>query len=189
MKKQKTKKQKTILFITGNMNKLREAREILTDFNVMNKKIDLPELQGEPVEIVEEKTKVALKLLKKPVIVEDTNLRFNALNGLPGPYIKDFLHKLGMNGLWELLSGKKDKNAYAAALIGYGEPGGKVKVFEGKVLGTIVKPCGDSHFGWDPIFKPKGSKKTFAQMSAEEKNKISHRKKAFIKLKKYLDNK
>ncbi|MBT7903757.1 RdgB/HAM1 family non-canonical purine NTP pyrophosphatase [Candidatus Woesearchaeota archaeon] len=178
-----------ILFITGNMNKLREAKEILKDYDIQNKKIDLPELQGTPIEIVKEKTRIALKLLKKPVIVEDTNLRFNALNGMPGPYIKDFLKALGTKDLPKLLTGFKDKSAEAVALIGYGEIGKPIKVFEGKTKGKIIKPKGDSNFGWDPIFMPEGFKETFAQMSAEQKNKISHRKKAFIKLKNYLKNK
>ena len=178
---------KTILFITGNENKLREAREILSEEKIINENIDLPELQEEPIKIVEEKTKLAVKMLKKPVIVDDTNLRFNALNGLPGPYIKDFLHGLGREGLYKLLTGFEDKSAEAVALIGYGELGTEVKVFEGKVSGTIVNPRGESNFGWDSIFLPDGHDKTYAEMNAEEKNKISHRRKALLKLRKYLE--
>ena len=61
---------------------------------MINKKIDLPEYQGEPDSISIDKCKAAMEQIKGPVIVEDTCLCFNALGGLPGPYIKWFLEKL-----------------------------------------------------------------------------------------------
>lgn len=72
-------------------DRLEEVIAILGDtlpFNVTSSKIDLPELQGEPEEISLEKCRIAAKIAKGPVMVEDTSLCFNALNGLPGPYIK-----------------------------------------------------------------------------------------------------
>lgn len=59
--------------------------------------------------------------------------------------------------------------------------------FEGIIKGKIVKPRGESNFGWDPIFVPEGFGKTFAEMGVEEKNKISHRKIVLEKLKKYIE--
>lgn len=73
--------------------RLEEVISILGDtlpFNVVSSKIDLPELQGEPEEISKEKCKIAAKIVNGPVMVEDTSLCFNALHGLPGPYIKVF---------------------------------------------------------------------------------------------------
>jgi len=74
-------------------------------FQVINRKVDLPELQGEMDEISIKKCQEAAKIVQGPVIVEDTCLCFNALKGLPGPYIKWFLEKLGPEGLYKMLSG------------------------------------------------------------------------------------
>ncbi len=79
----------TITFVTGNANKLKEVQQVLGTFlNVQSKKVDLPELQGEPEEIAVEKCKLAAVEVGGPCITEDTCLCFNALGGLPGPYIK-----------------------------------------------------------------------------------------------------
>ena len=175
-----------LIFITGNKNKLREAREILHDFDVENQEIDLPEFQGEPHFIATEKARIAAQKLGCAVFVDDTNLCFEALHGLPGPYIKDFLTKLGPLGLVKLLSAYDDKRARAVALIGFCEPGKEPLVFEGSTPGTIVSPKGSTHFGWDPIFLPEGYEKTYAEMESETKNKISHRYKALAKFRDYL---
>jgi inosine triphosphate pyrophosphatase len=78
-------------FVTGNKNKLSEVKAILGDtfpFELHNRAIDLPELQGEPEYIAKQKCILASQQIDGPVMVEDTSLCFNALNGLPGPYIK-----------------------------------------------------------------------------------------------------
>lgn len=62
-----------------------------------------------------------------------------------------------------------------------------MKVFIGEIKGRIVRPRGESGFGWDPVFQPDGYSKTFAEMGADEKNAISHRFKAFEKLRVFLD--
>lgn len=92
---------KKIHFITGNENKLKEFTQIFGDVNnyeLLSKNVDLPEYQGDPEEIAHEKCKRALDLVKEPVIIEDTSLCFNGLNGLPGPYIKWFVDKLKPEG-------------------------------------------------------------------------------------------
>lgn len=92
-----------IYFITGNENKLKEFSAIIGDIGeheLYSKKVDLPEYQGEPEEIALEKCKAALELVKAPVLVEDVSLCFNALNGLPGPYIKWFLEKIKPEGTY-----------------------------------------------------------------------------------------
>lgn len=63
-----------------------------------------------------------------------------------------------------------------------------MELFEGICDGTIVKPRGNNDFGWDPIFQPLNINKTFAELPINEKNDISHRGKALIMLKKYLEN-
>lgn len=89
---------KTLTFVTGNKKKLEEVQQILLGgnkklaFNIANQKIDLPELQGDPVEIAIEKCILAAKEVNGPVFTEDTSLCFNALNGLPGPYVSMVLY-------------------------------------------------------------------------------------------------
>ena len=84
----------TITFVTSNSKKLEEVISILSSgsplpFQLVSKKIDLPELQGSsPAEVAVEKCRLASIEIKGPVIIEDTSLCFNALNGLPGIYIK-----------------------------------------------------------------------------------------------------
>lgn len=72
-------------------------------FSIIGQKIDLPELQGEPEEISRRKCELAAEQVQGPVMVEDTSLCFNALGGLPGPYIKWFLEKIGHEGLNNLV--------------------------------------------------------------------------------------
>ena len=85
-----------VTFITGNMKKLEELQYILGDsINLDNKKIDLPELQGEPEEVAILKAKEAARQINGPVLIEDVSLCFNAFKGLPGVYIKWFVDKLG----------------------------------------------------------------------------------------------
>jgi hypothetical protein len=79
-----------ITFVTGNKKKLEEVKRILNNipYELIDQKIDLPELQGDPEEIAIEKCKIAATTVKGSVFIEDTSLCFNALSGLPGAYIK-----------------------------------------------------------------------------------------------------
>ncbi len=188
----KPKLKQKLLFITSNPNKLREARQILSGFDVTSRDLDIPEMQEVNEQlIVEEKIRQALKLVDSDVFVEDVSLCYEELNGLPGPLVKWFFKQVGRRGLVDMLAAYDNKTAYAKCYIGYGIPARegkkeKIMVFEGSVKGRIVEPAGDSKFGFDPIFLPDGHDKTFAQMTAEEKNKISHRRLALEKFKEYL---
>jgi inosine triphosphate pyrophosphatase len=181
-----------LVFVTGNKGKLEEARAILPDFIIENKELDIPELQGSREEIVQHKAQTAANQLGEPCFVEDTSLCFNALNGLPGPYIKEFMNRLGdgnlqlsRENLVKLLAGFDDKSAQAICMIGYCEPGKEAVCFEGITTGTIVEPRGD-RFQWDPIFQPDGYEQTYAEMSIATKNQISHRRKALMKFRQFL---
>lgn len=176
-----------ITFVTGNVKKLEEFKAILgTSFprEIVSQKVDLPELQGEINEICIKKCKEAARIIQGPVIVEDTCLGFNALKGLPGPYIKWFLEKLEPEGLYKLLAGFEDKSAQAICTFAYhpGQPNAEVILFQGRTDGDIVSPRGSRDFGWDPCFQPKGYNQTYAEMPKEEKNKISHRFRALDRL-------
>jgi len=158
-----------------------------TSFDIRHRDINLAELQGEPEEIAIEKCKLAFKEVNGPVICEDTALCFNALGGLPGPYIKFFLHKLGHEGLNNLLAAYEDKTAYAQCIFAFSSPSLSDPVyFIGKTPGRIVNARGPHNFGWDPIFLPDGFDQTYAELPTDIKNGISHRYKALALLKEYL---
>ncbi len=183
-----------ITFVTGNKKKLDEVKRILSvddnslPFSIGNQKIDLPELQGNPLDIVREKCAIAAKEVNGAVITEDTSLCFTALNDMPGPYIKWYLEKCGHQGLNSMIAFSDDKSAYAQTVVGFCPgPGQDVVIFDGRTQGQIVPARGSLDFGWDPIFQPdEGGGKTYAEMSKEEKDAISHRSRAFEKLKSYL---
>eukprot|EP00547_Thalassionema_nitzschioides_P017875 CAMPEP_0194241630 /NCGR_PEP_ID=MMETSP0158-20130606/7435_1 /TAXON_ID=33649 /ORGANISM="Thalassionema nitzschioides, Strain L26-B" /LENGTH=549 /DNA_ID=CAMNT_0038976563 /DNA_START=296 /DNA_END=1941 /DNA_ORIENTATION=+ len=199
----KTTTTDTITFVTGNKKKLEEVQRLLrtptadddsslASFTITNQKLDLPELQGnDPVEIAIEKCKLAAKETAGPVFIEDTSLCFNALNGMPGVYIKWFLERCGHDGLNKMLDGFDDRSAYAQTIIAFtARVGEKVHVFDGRTNGNIVAargPLDDS--GWDPIFEPLkyplgkqgNKKKTYAEMYKDEKDIICHRGRAFAK--------
>ncbi|XP_018422338.1 PREDICTED: inosine triphosphate pyrophosphatase isoform X1 [Nanorana parkeri] len=182
---------RSIVFVTGNAKKLEEVVQILGDkfpCKLVAKKIDLPEYQGEPDEISIQKCKEAAKEIQGPVIVEDTCLCFNALGGLPGPYIKWFLEKLKPEGLHRMLAGFDDKSAYALCTFAYstGNPDDPVLLFRGKTLGQIVSPRGPRDFGWDPCFQPDGYEQTYAELPKEVKNSISHRYRALKEMSDYF---
>jgi len=187
-----------VTFVTGNKKKLEEVQKILADvadITLVNSKIDLPELQGDPVYVSREKCLLAIKEVPSgAVITEDTSLCFNALNGMPGPYIKWFLDKCGHEGLNKMLDGHEDRSAYAQTCVAYcaGDGDTEVHVFDGRTSGNIVPPRGPLDFGWDPVFEcsegEEGKSKgvTYAEMDKDVKNKISHRARAFEQLKEFL---
>jgi len=176
-----------INFVTGNQGKITEAKEIL-EIEIVPVKIEqLDEIQtNDPLECVSKKAISAYNFLKKPVLVDDTRLFFSSLSGLPGVFIDYFMDALGNGGLLRLLANEKDRAAIAQTSLCYFD-GKKSLVVFGKVQGKISKvEKGENGFGWDAIFIPDGSKKTFAEMTSQEKNKISMRKLALEQLKKLL---
>jgi len=169
--------------------KLQEVRAILGEsgIEIDSHDLNIPELQGTTQEIATEKCRKAAEILKGPCITEDTALCFEALNGLPGPYIKYFLKELGLEGLNTLLEGFPTKSAWALCTFAYcAGPGFEPILFEGRTDGKIVPPRGPGKFGWNPVFEETSMGKTFAEMTEDEKNKISHRYRALVKLKEYL---
>ncbi|KAG8865119.1 hypothetical protein FRB96_000008 [Tulasnella sp. 330] len=153
-----------LVFVTGNANKLKESRAILgssSSWVIDSKDLDIPEVQGTTQEVALEKCRRAAELIGGPCITEDTALCFEALGGLPGPYIKDFLKKLGLPGLNTLLDGFPTRKATALCTFAYSSgPGTTPILFEGRTGGTIVPARGPTDFGWDPIFEPEATGKT-----------------------------
>lgn len=177
----------SLLFLTGNKGKLSEARQILgNSIEIDNKKIDLPEIQSTSVqEVIEEKLNEAYKIVKQPVFCEDTGVYIKNMNNFPGALIKFYLESLGLNKIAKQNAGS---SVYAETIIGYHD-GKNIHFFSGRITGTIPEKPKGKGFGWDPIFVPKDYTKSFAQISAQEKNKISMRGKAFTKFRKFLESK
>lgn len=150
--------------------------------------MDLDEIQAIDVKkVVEHKTKQAFKIIKRPVITEDTGLYFEEWHGLPGALAKFFDQSIGYKNLCQML--KSNRQAKAQTVIGYFD-GKRYQSLIGEVKGMIAKkPRGKNNFGWDVIFIPDGYKKTYAELTNKEKNKISMRRKAVEKFKKYIINK
>lgn len=113
----------------------------------------------------------------------------DVLGGLPGPYIKWFVEKIGPQGIYRMIKDWNDKNATAICMIAFCEKADcPIQVFKGTVRGNIVQPKGNNLFGWDPCFRPEGYDQTFAEMDSSIKNKISHRFNALNSLREYLIN-
>ncbi|PPQ70378.1 hypothetical protein CVT26_013843 [Gymnopilus dilepis] len=185
--------QKALVFVTGNANKLREVKEILSSgghpIEVESQSLEIPEIQGTTVEVAAAKCRKAAELVGGPCITEDTALGFVALKGLPGPYIKHFMTEIGHDGLNAMLVGFPTKAAEAICTFAYSAgPGTEPIIFEGRTPGTIVSARGPKVFGWDAVFQPDGYDMTYAEMPSDEKNKISHRGKALEKLRTYLQS-
>uniref|UniRef100_A0A8C8U4L6 Inosine triphosphate pyrophosphatase n=1 Tax=Peromyscus maniculatus bairdii TaxID=230844 RepID=A0A8C8U4L6_PERMB len=167
---------KKIMFVTGSVKKLEEVIQILGDTfpsALVAWKIDLPEYQEEPDEISIQKCQEAARQVQGSVLVEDTCLCFN---------------KLKPEGLHQLLAAFEDKSAYALCTfaLSTGDPSQPVLLFRGQTSGQIVKPRGCWDFGWDPCFQPDGYEQMYAEMPKAEKNTISHRFRALLKLQEHF---
>lgn len=176
-------KKQDVVLVSSNPNKIREYKELIKDrMKLSFYKSGLPEIQSvDSTEVAEYKIIEAYKLIKRPIIVEDTALHLEAWNGFPGALIKWLEDYLGTQGILDLVE-NKNRNAQAKCVIAYFD-GREISFFEGKVRGKITeerKGKNKIDFGFDPIFVPEGYDKTFAELG-EEKNKISHRQKALEK--------
>jgi XTP/dITP diphosphohydrolase len=182
-------KGRIVFFATGNIHKFNEARSILTglDIAVGMLRVKGTEIQSDSLrEIAQASALDAFKRCGLPVIVEDAGLFIDALKGFPGPYAAYAYKTIGNKGLLKLLKGVENRKARFQSAIAYCDSEAKAPVvFEGEAEGEITaeerRGSGKAGFGFDPIFKPNGSAKTFAEMTLEEKNGFSHRAKAIRK--------
>jgi inosine triphosphate pyrophosphatase len=168
-------------FATSNADKVREFSAWLgVPIEPVN--LELLELQSTDLEaIVRHKLRQARETVGGPVLVEDTSLRFLAWGALPGPFIKHFIENMGLIGLVDALSPSRNWAAEAACGIGYFD-GQADHYLEGRVSGMAVLPMGERGWGWDPIFRPHGSGRTYGEMPDDEKRRRSMRALALQKL-------
>ncbi|WP_312556748.1 RdgB/HAM1 family non-canonical purine NTP pyrophosphatase [Empedobacter brevis] len=187
-----------LIFATHNNNKVKEVTKMLPSYLSMKSLTDIHffdeiEETGETFEEnAQLKAKIIFEKTGKNIFADDSGLVIEALNGAPGVYS----HRYAGTGRDEdniakalkELEGKTNRKAYFISVFCL-ILNGKEYFFEGRVNGTIATEIlGDNGFGYDPIFIPDGHTKSFAQMTAEEKNTISHRGKAVEKLNEFLTN-
>jgi XTP/dITP diphosphohydrolase len=178
-------KGRLVFFATGNIHKFHEARSILTglDIGVGMLRMKDTEIQSDSLkEIAQTSAQDVYSRCGLPVIVEDAGLFVDALNGFPGPYAAYAYKTVGNKGLLKLMQNVDDRKARFRSAIAYCDSEKAPVVFEGEAEGEITVAervgTGKVGFGFDPIFQPSGSAKTFAEMTLKEKNGFSHRAKA-----------
>lgn len=175
-----------IYFLSSNIYKIKEVKDILENdsLNIIPYMLPIKEIQSRDIEeIVIDKVIKAFEMLRRPALVEQTGLYIDELGGFPGGLTQIF---------WDsILADKfcyyfKNTNVTAKTILGYCN-GKAIITFEGNISGKIVEsPQGNRDFQWDCVFKPVNYDTTFAEMG-DNKNKISMRKIALDKFKKYLE--
>ena len=187
-----------ICFATHNSNKLKEVQEILKQFEIFGLddigcKEEIPETGSTLVENSKIKAEYVWQTYKISCFADDTGLEVDALNGAPGVYSARYAgdQKNNSANIELLLKNLKSETIRSArfktviTLILNGE----VHLFEGVVEGNITDELkGNEGFGYDPVFIPDGYDRTFAEMSSDEKNAISHRGRAIAKLVDFLND-
>jgi XTP/dITP diphosphohydrolase len=178
-----------VFFATNNVNKFNEAREVLAESRIAvgMLRVKSLEIQSESLgEIAQASVMEASEKCRLPMVVEDAGLFVDALNGFPGPYAAYVYRTIGNKGLLRLMERIDKRKAEFKSVVAYFSSQLESPMcFEGTVTGEIVhrerKATNKMGFGFDPIFKPDNSDKTFAQMNVAEKSKRSHRAAAFRK--------
>jgi len=185
-----------LVIATRNKNKLREFQEILKDLNIEVRSLDdfgpTPEAIEDGETFDDNAYKKAIhtaKILGLPAIADDSGLVVDALNGEPGVYSARYAGENATDEencqkLLTELKGVENRRAYFQCVLSIAVPSGPALTYEGKCDGVIIdNKRGDSGFGYDPIFYFEELGKTFAELSMEEKNKVSHRGKALADVK------
>jgi XTP/dITP diphosphohydrolase len=186
-----------LLFASNNSHKVTEINNILGNSFVLKglKDADITEDIPETAPTLEgnalQKARYVYEKTGRDVFADDTGLEVGSLNGMPGVNSARFAGEnkdsdANIDKLLLMLKGKKNRKARFRTVIAL-IIGGEEHLFEGIVEGTIISDRrGREGFGYDPVFVPEGRDITFAEMPLTEKNKISHRARAFEKLRAFL---
>jgi XTP/dITP diphosphohydrolase len=186
---------KQIILASNNKNKLREVKQILEPlgYTIISQSeagvnIEVEENGSSFEENAFLKAEAVYKLCKKPVIADDSGLEVDVLNKAPGIYSARYCEGTDSDRCRKLLKnleGVQDRTARFVCTICFIDENGKAETVRGECEGTIgFEPKGENGFGYDPVFMR--DNRSFAELSSEEKNKISHRANALNKLKELL---
>jgi XTP/dITP diphosphohydrolase len=173
---------------TSSDHKYEEAREVLAEYGVELERLSIErvEIQADDPELIAE---YSLRVLDVdvPILVEDAGLYIDKYYGFPGPYSSYALRTIDNEGILKLLEGEGERGARYLSAVAFRD-GDTSVTFTGEVAGSIATEMrGTNGFGYDPIFIPgEGDGRTFGEMSAAEKARISHRARAFRKLGEWL---
>ena len=191
---QKSSKPSNIYIVTGNAGKVHEFRTILGSRpDILYRPFNGEEIQGTPQQIIKAKALAAWTSIKaahpdcRMILVEDTSLFISSLD-VSGPYIKEWLSKIHSKGIYEkarILYGADKIPASAESWICVYD-GSDFIIRVGRTKGMVVSPSGTNGFGWDDIFVAEGEHRTFAEMSPDEKNQLSPRRKAIEQIRPHL---
>lgn len=182
---------KELVIASHNSGKIAEFEQILKPFGVKvysALELGLPDIEETGITFAENaiiKAEALSKISGKACLADDSGLCVNALNGRPGVFSARYAPNRDFDRAMMMLVEEiravntEDWSAFFACVLALKEPDKNVKLYEGKVDGKIiVDRKGSNGFGFDPIFVPNGFSKTFAEMTSEEKRKISHRGRA-----------
>jgi XTP/dITP diphosphohydrolase len=187
----------TLVFASNNEHKIREIKSLLgNSFNLLslgdiNIREDIPENEALIEANALSKARYVFNCTGMDVFADDTGLEIEALNGLPGVHSARFAGEnkdssANIGKVLSMLGGTENRKARFRTVIAL-ILGKKEYLFEGIVNGTIIREKkGNEGFGYDPIFVAEGKTRTFAEMELSEKNSISHRARAFEKLREFL---
>jgi XTP/dITP diphosphohydrolase len=170
-----------ICFVTTNAGKVREAVNLFEGcFEIEQMNMAYPELQEDDLsKIAAYGARYCAEQLRKPVIVEDSGLFIDALKSFPGPYSSFVQRTIGNQGILKLMENVEGRRAEFRSVVGYCEPGKEPTTFTGIWWGDILKEeKGTNGFGYDPIFSYR--KFPVGEMTLEQKNEISHRRRSMI---------
>jgi len=178
-----------IFFATNNVHKFNEARQVLAKYDIATGMLRIKslEIQSNSLEEIAKTSVIdAFKKCYLPIIVEDAGLFVETLNGFPGPYAAYVYKTIGNKGILQIMKDSENRNARFESAIAYHSSSLDTPMcFLGEAIGEITreerKGNSESGFGFDPIFKPADSEKTFAEMTIAEKNRFSHRASALRK--------
>ena len=172
--------------ITSNNGKLREFKEIFGDskYVPVQNNIDYPEIQASSLEeVVDFGLDWLQKTTKPPFVIDDSGVFIDFFNGFPGIYTRYVYDTIGLAGVLRQMEGVDDRACTFRCVLGLLTESGEKEKFVGECSGILINELrGDGGCGYDPIFIPEGFDKTFAELSSEQKNSISHRGKAMRKL-------
>lgn len=173
---------------TSSDHKYAEAREVLKKYDIELDRLSIEriEIQADDPELIAEYSLKQLDI-DIPILIEDAGLYIDKYYGFPGPYSSYTLRTISNEGILKLMEGEEERGAKYISAVAYRD-GNISMTFRGEVKGSIShEERGSNGFGYDPIFIPeKGDGRTFAEMSPQEKSKISHRARAFRKLAAWL---